>query len=51
VTGGATDEQLREIPTGVPTTVDYNVESAAPLIHDDAGWRRVQTTDHSLTEE
>jgi hypothetical protein len=39
VTGSATREQLDDIPTGVPTTVDYLEDHAAPATHDGSQWR------------
>jgi hypothetical protein len=39
VQGGATTDQLSDLPTGVPTTIDYVPEAGAPVYHygDDDG--------------
>jgi hypothetical protein len=50
IVGPASNEQLRDSPTTVPTTVDYNPESGMPLVYDGSAWRRPSAVDHSIEE-
>jgi hypothetical protein len=48
ITGATDDATLSEIPTGVPTTVEFNVDAGAPVYHDGTSWRRSSAGDYTL---
>jgi hypothetical protein len=41
IEGGLTPEYLENLPTGVPTSVDYYTGTGGPVFHDGTGWKRV----------
>jgi hypothetical protein len=45
VQGSATTDQLADMPTGVPTTVEYATEQGVPVVHDGLSWKRPQAYD------
>jgi hypothetical protein len=48
VVGSATADQLREFPTGVPTSVGFAPEWGSPLFHDGHAWHRSASREISL---
>jgi hypothetical protein len=49
--GAATETQLRAIPTGVPTTVNYNADREAPMFHTGREWRQVASRATTLEDD
>jgi hypothetical protein len=43
VTGTTDDVSRRRLPTGVPTTVEYDADVGGPILHDGGEWRRTAT--------
>jgi hypothetical protein len=47
VTSSATDEEIQQFPTEVPTTVAFNSDAAEPVFHDGLRWKRIGAQDYA----